>query len=158
MNTNSRPATRTTWFVLFAAMTWSVLVYGLLVYLLGQSRNRPPLAGTTHSVMRPVLYLLAGVNLLLAVVLPGFIVKKNTQTDSSAPIGSEPVPEPSVFQTASIVSLALSESCAIFGLLLYFMGEPAREFWSFAVLTLLFNVIYILPRGVRYWSLLQDRK
>lgn len=158
MNANSTQATRTTWFFIFGAMTFSILIYGLLVYLLGQSGNRPSLAGTTHSVLRPVLYLLAGVNLLLAVVLPGFIVKKNTRTDSSAPIGSEPVPEPSVFQTASIVSLALSESCAIFGLLLYFMGEPAKEFWSFAVLTLLFNVTYILPRGVRYWSLQQDPK
>jgi hypothetical protein len=159
-NLNSRtPASRTTWFILFWALTASVLVYGAVVHAMGQSVGRPSAANeVVHSVIRPILYLVDFVVLTMAVVIPRSYIRKNTNPDPQAPIGTDPVPSPQVFQQASIVSLSLSESCAISGLLLFFLGEPAREFWNFAGLTLLFNLAYILPRGVRYWSTAQNQK
>ena len=59
---------------------------------------------------------------------------------------------PSEFQTNSIVALALSEACTIYGLTLFFIGVAIKDFVPFAVGTVLVDLFYILPCGLKYWS------
>jgi len=66
--------------------------------------------------------------------------------------GRELMLSPDQFQTDSIVSLALSEACAIYGLLLFFLGAPLREFALFGLGTPMVNFFFILPRGLAFWS------
>ena len=66
--------------------------------------------------------------------------------------GRDLVMSPEQFQTDSIMALALSEACAILGLLLFFLGAPLKELAFFAAGTLLVDFAFILPRGLQFWS------
>ncbi len=156
MSPNPNQHAKATWFIIYGALTLSVLIYGLLVYFFEQTGNRPASTDAVHAIIRPILYAVDGVALILAVVMPKRMVSKQTPVDPQMPIGSTPLPSPPVFLQATITALSFSESCAVSGLFLFFLGEPAKEFWNFASLTLVFNLAYILPKGIQYWSTIQQ--
>ena len=68
------------------------------------------------------------------------------------PVKPIAVMEPGEFQAFSIISMALSEAGTIFGLLLFFLSGETLPFLYFAAGTLAVNLLFILPRGLKYWS------
>jgi F0F1-type ATP synthase membrane subunit c/vacuolar-type H+-ATPase subunit K len=131
-----------TWYILFCAFIASIGVYGLLVSMLAAQRASMQPLPAVPAVLRQGIYLLACACLLGAIgwmqrAAPGF-----TRTPLS----------PAQFTSMTIVALAMSEACAIFGLLLFMLGGPPAEFARFAIATVLVNLLFILPRGVRYWA------
>ena len=59
---------------------------------------------------------------------------------------------PSEFQTHWIIALALSELCVISGLVLFFMGGPARGILPYAAGTVFVDLVVIMPVILRYWA------
>lgn len=147
MNGSQAPAARQTWLIIFGALVFSILIYGLLCFLIMQSpqpRNTNP---ASLAQMRPFMIAAAVGALVFSVVW------LRVRVDGK--IGGEGRPvtlSAGEFQSHSIVALALSEACAIFGLVLFFLGAPITEFAIFAAGTLLVDFAFILPRGLQFWS------
>jgi len=53
------------------------------------------------------------------------------------------------FQSEMIVALAFAEVPTIAGLLLFFVGRKTTEFWPFAILSVLVQVLFVLPRVIQ---------
>ncbi|MBI3269108.1 MAG: hypothetical protein HYZ53_08795 [Planctomycetes bacterium] len=142
-----------TWFVLFGAFTASVLVYGVVAFLVWNARGvtNPP-EGVDIALLRPIFFVLGGVCLVLGVVVPKLLLKAWSKLGPNEPIGGDPRPTPGHFQTTTILSLAFGESTAIFGLVLALLGGSLGDFLLPAAATLAFFFSYVLPQGVRYWS------
>ncbi len=141
-----------TWVIIVFAMAMSVLIYGLLCFFLMQSRTPP--SGRSLATMRPIVSAMAVLSLVAAI---GWLQWKTSGRigDTPAVLGdrsSAALMEPGEFQTQSIIALALAEACSIYGLLLFFLGAPITEYAVFAAGSLLVILLYILPRGLKYWA------
>lgn len=145
---------------IFGALCASILIYGALVYILAQSsasRGVPVSSQPVNDTLRFILYGAAATMLGASVVfmqisMAGKIGDSRVLAQLTTPV---PLMEPAQFQTFSIIALALSEACTIIGLLLFFLGGKAEHFAFFAAGTLLVNFLFILPKGLRYWSNLE---
>ena len=144
-------ARKTTWFIIFFAMVASVGVYGLLCFILMQSRSAPPV-GNGLQTLRPILYVVAVGDVLASIAWVHFKTNGRIGGTAAMPSTGYLLMKAAEFQTVSIVGLALAEACAIFGLLLFFLGAPITEFALFAVATLAVDLLYILPKGITYWA------
>ncbi len=145
---------RQTWLIIFAAIVGSVAMYGLVCFFIAQGRTahaqsapKPP-----ADVLRWMFTAMAVVTLLASI---GWMyLKTNGKIGDVSTFGAFTVQvmSPSEFQTQSIVALALAEACTIYGLALFFMGASIRDFAPFAMGTVLVDLFFILPRGLKYWS------
>ena len=151
METQAAPQNKRTWLIVFGALVASIFIYGLLCVILTQARTlhpvKPPEAGMSlgfHVVA--VVALIAAIG-WMHVTLGGKIGGTSIYGESQSLLM-----QPSAFQSNSIVALAIAESCTIFGLTLFFMGATIKDFLPFAVGTLLVDLFFILPRGLKYWA------
>lgn len=144
MNPQATPATKRTWFIIFGALVFALFIYALLCYLILQTRRLAPYAANTVATMRPILGAVG-----VAVLIGSVAYLSRSMAGKSG--GSE-LMTPRAFQSASIVSLALAEACAIFGLTLFFMGGTIRDYAMFAAGTLFVDFAFILPKAKRYWA------
>lgn len=137
-----------TWLIIWAALTGSVFIYGLIGYFV--TMNRTPVTSSTLPMMQMILGALGVVKLIAAV----FWLQFKTKVPPAQVIGTnhEPMMPPGEFQTQSIVALALAEACALYGLVLLFMGAPITTYALFAAGALVVSVGFILPRGMAYWT------
>ena len=152
--TENPPATKKTWFVIFFALTASVAIYGLMAFMIAQNRSAPA-PGNSLATLRPIFYIAAGLALIASVGWMHFRThgKIGDRGDVISLPGSQVALMPaSQFQTETIVALALAEACSIFGLVLFFLGAPLVEFARFAAGTILVDLLYFLPKGIRYWA------
>lgn len=143
------PNPRRTWLIIFAALVWTVFIYGLMAFLLDLSPSRQSPTGRPPdpTALRPIFY---GLAVLALVASAGWL-----HFSTYGKIGGEGRKvelSPSEFQTNSIVALALAEACVILGLALFFLGAPLRELLIFGAGTLLVDLLVILPRGLAFWS------
>ncbi len=154
MHSSRQAPTRLTWLIIFGGLVCSVFAYGLLCFLIDISHESKPRALNAASLtaIRPILVVAAVVTLVAAVAWLRFRVDGKIGGE-----GREVVLSAAEFQTDSIVALALSESCAILGLLLFFLGAPLKEFALFALGTLIVDFAFILPRGLQFWATRDNR-
>ena len=142
-----------TWLIIFAAMTGAVLLYGLFCFYVTQGRLANPLSAPKPpvGVLRWILTALAAASLLAAV---NGMYKTNGKIGDCLKHGvsKAELMTPEEFQEHSIKALVNTETCAAIGLLVFLMGAPIKDFVPFAIGTLLVNLFYILPRGLKYWS------
>lgn len=136
-----------TWFILFAALTFSVVIYGLLCFIMEQDPKPRTINPATVAQMRPFFIAAAVGVLLVSVAWMRFRVDSKIGGEGRAVMLT-----PKQFQADSIVALALSEACSVFGLTLFFLGAPLKEFALFALGTLVVNFAFILPRGLQFWA------
>ncbi len=140
-------ATPKIWFPIFFGISSSVLIYGLLCYLITHNPTAKRHISPNLAELRPFFVALALMSLVAALAWLRFRV--------DGKIGGEGRPvalSPIQFQTDSIVALALSQACSVYGLALFFLGAPISEFAVFAFGTLFVNFAFILPRGIQFWS------
>lgn len=144
------PANRRMWLIIVGALVASVFTYVLLCLLVTQSRAALPIRLSPATTVSLVLQVLAVVALLASIVW--------THVTTSGKIGDVSVygerqanlMEPDLFRVQSLVALALAESCTISGLTLFFMRATIKSFIPFALGTLLVDLFFILPRGLKY--------
>jgi F0F1-type ATP synthase membrane subunit c/vacuolar-type H+-ATPase subunit K len=127
--------------MLYLALLVSVGTYGLIVFLI--TNNQTP------KELDPImLYALAGAaatTMVMIVVLRGKLLPPTREAHSL----SEPIPEDEQVKqalgrlfTASIITWALCESIAIYGLVLSFISFQPKYFLGFAAASLVNFVIY----------------
>ncbi len=144
-------AARRTWLIIVLAMAASVVIYAVPCVFMMQSRTA---SGSSLPTMRPMMYGFAVISLVAAV---GWMQWKTSGRIGDAPTiagrsSTATLMEPGDFQTQSITSIALADACSIYGLVLFFLGAPITEFAVFAAGALLVILLYILPRGLKFWA------
>jgi F0F1-type ATP synthase membrane subunit c/vacuolar-type H+-ATPase subunit K len=131
-----------TMMILHLALMGSVGIYAFILFQVTQ--GQPP-----RELDPPVmLYALAGVALAMMAVIP-VLRSKMLPPIREAKSLDEPVPEDEKVQaavaklfTASIVTWALCESIAIYGLVLAFLSFQMKYFFAFAAASLVNFLIY----------------
>ena len=114
-------------------MLFSNLIYlGLAFYL--EATRRPPV-GDALAQLRLPLTIVAG-----AVLVAGGVLSLRLRAEQ----------ESKLFQTTMILCLALLEACTIDGLVLFFVGLPAKEFAVFAGVSLAAQALLVLPKVLAY--------
>ena len=154
MNPASATPDKKTWLIIFAALVGAVFMYGLICFFITQSRIANPQSAPPppQAAFRTALAFVAVLTLLGSV---GWMyAKTNGKIGDSSTYGATKAElmTPADFQTQSIIALAFAEACSIYGLTLFFVGATLRDFVPFAVGTVLVDLFYILPRGLKYWS------
>lgn len=130
------------WFIIFGALVASVAVYGLMCFFIAQNPQNHP-KSLVLSQIRPVIAGLGVASLLSSVIWLLLGVGGAKRAARLTPVQ---------FQTRTLIALALSEVCALLGLLLFFLGASFGEFAQFAFGTWLVDFAFILPCGIAFWA------
>ncbi len=140
---------RTTWLVIWAAMTAATVVYYFVgAQVAGTVASTPSLAS-----LRFALSILAPVELLAGAVLLSRAGRARADATGLAMfLGGDAPPPPRVFQVAWIIGAAMVEACAIMGFVLIFLGAPLTNYLPFGLASLAVMLGVGLPTGLRYWS------
>ena len=136
---------RQTWLIIFGALAFSILIYGLLAFLI-ENGATPRVVSAGLPALRILVTALALAALLASIGWLHFATA-GKMGDSNAPILT-----PAEFQTQSIIAMALTETCTILGLFLFFLGNTLAQFAPYMAASLLVYLGYILPKGLRYWA------
>jgi F0F1-type ATP synthase membrane subunit c/vacuolar-type H+-ATPase subunit K len=129
------------WLVVVLAMTSSIPVYALVAFLVSQGIETTP--SELATVLRPVLYLAAGT--LVAVSL--FVMPR-----VAGGATNDALPSPESFRKRSFLALALAESSAVLGLVLFFVGRSWPDFLVLAGIGALSILLNVLPQGLRHFA------
>ena len=131
--------------IIWTAMLGALVVY-VLICLLGGDVIRGPAISFPLDLVRDILYGIAILTLILTHFLRNFML--GGRSGNSEPMSSQP-PSPSdqsavvgKYLTAMIVSLALSESIGIYGLVLFLLGADLRTVFIFNAIAALAMFIY----------------
>jgi hypothetical protein len=129
-------------YVLIFAFVMAVLVMTFIAYFGG---NRP---GSPQEILA---YALAAVALVGALVL--------AQAKLTVPNvigGDEDLPTPREFLASLVLCLAIAEFGALSGFVFVGLYRPSA-FVPFAVVTVVFYVLFLLPKSTAYWSALEEQ-
>ena len=127
--------------VLWAAMTWSVVIYCILAFVLAGGESR---RGLPDRLVGPLAFLPYLLPLLLGGA--GFQAYQAMALKNAEPgqWGDRPQTEWPRVQTGLIAMLAIFEMNVIVGLLFFFLGAPLGKFLVFAAGTILLNVVGLI--------------
>ncbi len=137
-----RSPNRLRWLVVVAALSFSVVLYGVVVlFLSSQPASVPAVAGA--AMIRVVLLALGLASLAGALALT-----------PRAPDGALPGRRlaPDAFFKRSLVALAIAESAAVYGLVAFLVGRRVVDFGVLAAGALALMLLHVLPQGLRYWA------
>lgn len=134
---------RARWLVLVAGLTASIPLYAVVAFVLA-SGGAPPV--TASFGVRAGFYAAAfGLALLALVLAP------RVGTDVAT---SPPYPE---FLRRTLVSLAVAETSAILGLVLFMLGRNLGDFLVLAGLALAVILLGVVPRGLGWFRLREEQ-
>jgi MFS family permease len=139
---NSQQALRTAT-IIAAAVTATLLVYAFVVEALPivEPGFSGLLAGS-QSIIDILRYGLGGVTLSIAFLVP---LLRRRLTSRAPPRESGARPPAQSLLAATVISLALAESPAIFGLVLFLLGGNRWDFYGFAAFAVVL-VLLVFPR------------
>lgn len=145
---------RKTWLIIFAATTGAVLLYGVICFFMAQYRAANPIimSKLPSDVLRLISSMMAIIALIASVAWMYIKTSGKIGDGSTYEVAKAELMTPSGFQNNSLTALGLSVACSSFGLTFFFISATFRDFVPFALGTLLVNLFYILPRGLKYWS------
>ena len=110
---------------------WLALLGSLAVYVIFGRLVAPdlksPLSAETLPVLRTALYALAGITLIAAAYVRRLMLAASGQ--AAAQIQARPLSLPQRYSSAVVASLAMSESVGIYGLVLFLLGQNARDLY-----------------------------
>ena len=131
------PPEKARWLILVAGLTASIPLYAVVVFVVSSAEAPVDVA---PRALRYVLYGAAfGLALLALAVAPR--------------VGSDPATALpfDVFLRRTLISLAIAETSAILGLVLFFLGRNLADFLVLAGLALAGSLLGIIPRGLRWF-------
>ena len=130
------------------AMMASLLAYAAIVGILEKGTvgfNAPAMAGSQLEIMK---FLLIGLTVVLFFIIRYVNAllleskgKEGTAPDAHARQSGAP-PEFGRLTTAAVVTYAVCETPAIFGLVLFFLGRNSSDFYLFMLFSLFFFAVY----------------
>jgi hypothetical protein len=138
---------KTLWFV-WAAITASLLIYFYIIYAFGEE-IRPPLGEDLPlELLRNILYGISVIILFLAHFLRKWIIKSTSFSAQLYKDRKEFSNQPAYmmkYTAAVVASLAMSESIAIFGLVLFLIGADYQTFYIFLAISAL-GMFFFRPK------------
>jgi len=131
------------WLVLVAGLTASIPLYAVVAFVLASSAAAP--VAPAPAGLRYGFYGAAFAMALLALA-----VAPRVGTDSATALPFD------VFLRRTLISLAIAETSAILGLVLFFLGRNLADFLVLAGLALAVILLGIVPRGLRWFRLREE--
>ena len=140
-----RKGMMTLWFI-WAAMVGSLLIYLYIGYTFGDEIKKPLQPGFPMELLRNILYGISIITIFLSQFLKKFMLgvkdgsavstlfKYRRQSDQPLFLAK--------YTMAVMVSLALSESIAIYGLVLFLVGTDYQTFYIFTAISALSLFFY----------------
>lgn len=150
--THGTSPNRLTWATIVFAFIGSVVMYGVLIYMLQQSGERT--GSPSLDSWRLPATLLAIASLIASMVWTQLRLSHHGEQATAG----RNLPSPQQFTTHTVIALAFAEACAVFGLLLFFLGASWVDFLMFAVPSIAVMVFFVLPRGNAYWEAQESRR
>lgn len=135
-------------------LTWAALLFSLLVYVLichvgGEEIRAAVSPDFPRELLRNILYFIAVAELIIAYFLRKFILKPTVSRPQSSFIQHEQDGGIGVvvskYMVAVLVSLAISESIGIYGLVLYLLGDELQTLYIFVAVSAL-AMFYFRPK------------
>ena len=121
--------------IIWAAMLGTLIIYLFICVQFGDQVQHPSGAQFPLATLRNILYGVAAVTLLLSHFLRRFMLTgrfgSSRATSLNAPSHSNISSVLGKYAVALMVSLALSESIAIYGLVLFFLGDDYQTLYLF---------------------------
>ena len=121
--------------IIWAAIFGSLLIYVLICHQWGDEIRQAASPNIPLDLMRNVLYGVAICTLILTHFLRKFMLAGRSGDSGpmslNPPSRSTPSSPIGKYATAMLVSLALSESIGIYGLVLFFLGDNLRTLYIF---------------------------
>jgi hypothetical protein len=127
------------WLILVAGLTASIPLYFVVVFVLASTE--PAVVPATYGVRVGFYGAAFALSLLALAVAP----RVGTDPATALPFDS--------FLRRTLFSLAIAETSAILGLVLYFLGRNLGDFLVLAGLALAVILLGIVPRGLRWFRL-----
>ena len=145
--------------VVFWAMFASTLMYIGVCYLMAAERSGqyyvPRVPTPTSRLVIPIISGLA----LIASVLWFKMRTAGRSGDTPKVIGmSTDLMTPAAFHAEMVTAMSIGQMCAIFGLVLFFMGGSAAGYLPYAAGSALVDLLVILPTSLRYWTAFERRQ
>jgi F0F1-type ATP synthase membrane subunit c/vacuolar-type H+-ATPase subunit K len=131
---------RTLWFI-WAAMLGSLLIYILICHQLGEGFKGTEGTDVPIGLLRNILFGVAAAELIMSFALRRFMLKGRLNAFSRSSAMSQP-PFVGHYTIAVIISLALSESVGIYGLVLFVLGGGFQTLYTFIGVAALAMVFY----------------
>jgi len=151
--TELRKLYRTTVFIGLAMMA-SLVVYYIVVAVI-ESRNEQfsgyaPVPQNVFTILRYVLLGMTAVEFFIIRVLnTAMLSAKIPNASAAAPI--------SLLMSASVVTFALCESVAVYGLVLFLIQGSTTDFYLFLMISLLFFTVYF-PKYSKWEEWVRERE
>jgi hypothetical protein len=135
-----------TLWIIWAAMLGSLLIYIVICHQLGVGFKSAEGSDLPLGLLRSILFGMGAVALLIAYFMRRSMLSARTGFSKSKPgermVGWNAPPFLAKYATAVIISLALSESIGIYGLILFLLGESFQTLYTFIVVSALAMVFY----------------
>ena len=124
-----------TLWIMWAAMIGSILIYIYIVYAFGYEIRQPLHPDFPMEHLRSILYGISIITIVLSYYLRKLLLAVKNGNVSSEFLKSKAQPNQPLFvgkyTIALMISLALSESVAIYGLVLFLLGANFQTFYIF---------------------------
>lgn len=143
---NQRISLRPRLLILWAAFLGALGCYALVAFLVRPYRLQPL---AVLPLLRWIFLGMGGIALIAAIVAESILLNRERLVQRWQEGGPGSSLEGTV-QTAFILGLALGETVAIGGLVLFFLGDSLATFGYFLAATVLFYLLWMLPRALRY--------
>ncbi|MBF0230520.1 MAG: hypothetical protein HQK63_13205 [Desulfamplus sp.] len=134
--------------IIWGAMFASLLMYVVICHILQPTWT--PLINEQFPIktFKNGLFIAAIVAFFLSNYIRKFILKSESQLARFREIAARTNIDPVIFkyQTAVIISLAISESIGIFGLIIFFLSKDINTFYIFIAISAA-SMIYNIPRA-----------
>ena len=130
------------WLILVTGLTVSIPLYAVVVFVLASAQVP---AAPAPAGLRFAIYGCA-----FALVFLSLVVAPRVGEDRATALPFD------AFLRRTIFSLALAETSAILGLVLYFLGRNLGDFLVLAGLALAVILLGVVPRGLRWFRLREE--
>ena len=135
--------------MIWGSMIFSVLMYVAISFVLTQ--NKKPVENSSIPMMRNIFMALSFSGAGAAYFIKQALLKRIT----SRPGAANAVALAAQYQTAGIVTFALSEACAVYGFVLVFLSNSMKEIFPFTGISLFCFMIFF-PRKAELETLLME--
>jgi F0F1-type ATP synthase membrane subunit c/vacuolar-type H+-ATPase subunit K len=140
-----------TLWIMWAAMIVSILIYIYIAYAFGDEIRKPLHPDFPLENLRSILYGISIITIVLSYYLRKLLLAVKDDNVPSGFLKSKAQPNQPLFvgkyTVALMISLALSESIAIYGLVLFLLGADFQTFYIFTAVSVL-SMFYYRPKKI----------
>lgn len=134
---------KTIW-ILWSTMFASLGIYIILVNIIGGQIKVQQLSSDGFSLLRNAIYVVSAIELAIIPFIRKSIIKSAlyAQTPIQKILGAVNHPAVAKYTSVVHVSVAIAESIAIYGLVLYFLGKDPQSFYMLTAISGIAMIFY----------------